>query len=305
MNIYYHPQYNIDLGLLNWFHPFDGRKFSKVFEAIKKFPLIDLKRPDCPIPQTIIDEFAGELMRRLLYSKRYILNALELPYIPLIPFSIIDKCILLPMRWGVKGTIEATKDALSGTNSWNLSGGYHHASPNSAEGFCIYNDIGIAYKEHLKCGNIAKDDRILIIDVDAHHGNGNAYTFMKNGNVTILDIYNDDIYPQSPYTKKRVDIAVPLHTGTTGHEYIKAIDNALNKLNGNFLIAFVIAGTDVLASDPLGGLKLSVRDCVNRDTLVIKKLKSLSISAVFLGGGGYTKNSAKAITEAISNLYSY
>jgi solute:Na+ symporter, SSS family len=48
------------------------------------------------------------------------------------------------MRWAVQGTADATRDAICGKNSWNLSGGYHHASADSAEGFCVYNDIGIA-----------------------------------------------------------------------------------------------------------------------------------------------------------------
>jgi histone deacetylase 11 len=303
MNIYYHTQYNIDLGILNRLHPFDGVKFSRIYKKISRLPQINIKRPDGPISQDIINNFANELLQRLLSSKRYILNALEVPYIPLLPFSLVDKRILVPMRWGVKGTIEASKDALSGNNSWNLSGGYHHASPNSAEGFCIYNDVGIAYETHLKNGDIARDDRVLIVDVDAHHGNGNAHTFMGNNNVTILDAYNDNTYPQSPCTKKRVDISVQFQKGVTGPEYIKAIDDALNKIEGSFRIAFVIAGTDVLASDPLGGFNLSVEDCTSRDSLIFEKLKALSIPFVFLGGGGYSKNSTKAIVKSISNLY--
>ena len=80
------------------------------------------------------------------------------------------------MRWGVAGTLEASKAALAGKNCWNLAGGYHHASQRSAEGFCLYNDIGIAHQELLKTGLLKSDDNILIIDVDAHNGNGNALT---------------------------------------------------------------------------------------------------------------------------------
>lgn len=305
MNIYYHDNYNIDLGLLNRFHPFDGLKFSKVFESIKEMPEISIRQPVEPISKPIIDEFTGELLQRLLHSKRYILNALELPFVPLIPFSIIDKKLLLPMRWAVGGTIDAIKDALSGQNSWNLSGGFHHASPNSAEGFCIYNDIGIAYNKHLKSSSIGRNDRILIIDVDAHHGNGNAHTFIDNGNITILDIYNDEIYPKGSFTKNRVDIAVPLNSGTSGSEYLRSLENALNKVNAPFRLAIVISGTDVLSSDPLGGLSLSIEDVVSRDIMIFEKLKKMSIPMVFLGGGGYSTDSANAIIQSISKLYNY
>lgn len=303
MNVYYHEEYNIDLGLFNRLHPFDGLKFSKVYKAIKKKPGICIQQPGEPISKKIIDAFAGEVLRPLLNRRRYILNALELPFPAIIPFSIIDKKILLPMRWAVKGTLDAARDALRGSTSWNLSGGYHHASSNSAEGFCIYNDIGIACNEHLKTSLIEKDDRILIIDVDAHHGNGNAHTFMENGKVTILDIFNDDIYPKSPFTRQRIDIAAPLHTATRGHEYLRALDAALDRIDSGFRIAFVIAGTDVLASDPLGGFRLTIEDVVRRDMMIFEKLRILSIPAVFLGGGGYSEDSVKAITESLSNLY--
>lgn len=302
MNVYYHDKYNIDLGLFNRLHPFDGLKFSKVFEAIRAKPWFCIRQPVAPVSQTVIEAFAGELLRPLLNDKQYILGALELPFPPIIPFSIINKKILLPMRWAVQGTIDAMRDALSGANGWNLAGGYHHASSAAAEGFCVYNDIGIACSEHLKNSLIGKDDRLLIVDVDAHHGNGNAQTFMDNGNVTILDIFNDDIYPRSPSTKKRVDIAVQLNTAADGDTYLRALDAALGRIHDGYRVAFVIAGTDVLGSDPLGGLNLSIEDVVRRDGMIFETLRSLSIPAVFLGGGGYSKESVDATTKSLSNL---
>jgi len=302
MNIYYHPQYNISLGLLNYLHPFDGRKFSRVFDAVKMLGGINIKQPECPVSQEVINNFVDGLQRRLLHKKRYILRALEIPYIPLLPFSIIDKRILLPMRWGVAGTIAATTDALKGHNVWNLAGGYHHATPRNSEGFCIYNDIGIALREALATGLISETDKILIVDVDAHHGNGNAYTFMNNQNVTILDIYNNDVYPQNNLTKERVNINVPLAAGTEGCQYHEALKNALSKLEDDYRIAYVIAGTDVLASDSLGRLGLSVAECVGRDKLVYEKLLSLSIPTVFTGGGGYSSESAQAMIKSIECL---
>jgi len=223
MKVYYHPQYNINLGLLNYLHPFDGQKFLKVFKAVHQLDNMQLTQPDSPVSATIIHSFIDELQQRLLLKKRYILRALEIPYIPLLPFSAIDKRILLPMRWGVAGTIAATEDALKGNNAWNLSGGYHHATPRNSQGFCIYNDIGIAVQQMQMRGLLDTSEKILIIDIDAHHGNGNAYTFMENKNITLFDIYNNDIYPQNNLTKERVDINVPLQAGITGIEYNNAL----------------------------------------------------------------------------------
>ena len=303
MNIYYHPKYNIDLGFFNKLHPFDGLKFKKIYRALKPLPDMIFKQPTSPITAQQIDNFVDDLMQRSLKNKRFILNALEVPYIPLLPYFVIDNRILLPMRWAVAGTIAATKDALDGTNSWNLAGGYHHASPNSAEGFCIYNDIGIAVKEMYEAQQLSTSDKILIIDIDAHQGNGNCHTFMLNRNVTILDIYDADIYPNSRSAMERVDINIPLSMGASGAEYLNALNVGLTKLDSNYRIAFVVAGTDVVATDPLGGLRLSIKDVVARDKMVVDKLHTLSIPTVVLGGGGYSADSAVAVSESLSELY--
>ena len=71
--------------------------------------------------------------------------------------------------------------------------------------------IGICHQQLIKNGLLKPDDKILIIDTDAHHGNGNAYTFMENKHVTILDVYNAGGYPMSGYTRDRVNIPVQLH----------------------------------------------------------------------------------------------
>lgn len=302
MKIYYHHKYNIDLGLLNYLHPFDGTKFKKVYSAISRLDSIELGEPAGPIAQSCIHDFCDELQEQLLFKKRYILRALEVPYIPLLPFSVIDKRILLPMRWGVSGTLSATCEALDGTNCWNLSGGYHHASRSSSEGFCVYNDVGITENELSKEGLLSNKSRILIVDIDAHHGNGNAYTFMDRDNVTILDIYNDNIYPHSRASKERVNINIPLQRNESGERYLGKLAEGLAQLKEGYDLAFVVAGTDVISTDPLGGLGLTISDCVERDKLVFEKLKALSAPIVFVGGGGYSSGSANAITESLTRL---
>lgn len=303
MKIYYNQNYNIDLGILNRLHPFDGKKFGHVFDAIRNLESVEIVTPESAIPQLEIDNFADALLKLLLHKKRYIFRALEIPYIPFLPYSFVDKRILSPMRWGVAGTLAAARAALKGENCWNLSGGYHHASRASSEGFCIYNDIGITVDVLTREGVIDGNSKILIIDVDAHHGNGNAYVFMENRNVTILDIYNDSIYPLNAYTKERVDINIPLNSGSDGGVYLNKLGDGLHRLVEGYDLAFVIAGTDVLDIDPLGGLNLTVDDCVERDTTILQKLSSLSVPAVFLGGGGYSAGSAKAIAGSLKRLY--
>ena len=299
MEVFYDDRYNIDLGLLNYLHPFDGRKFRRVREALTGEPGLEFVDVPGPVSGQRLDAFAGEILRHLYRSKRYVLRALEVPYIPLLPFGVIDERLLAPMRWAVQGTLAAAEAALAGSDCWNLSGGYHHASRNVAEGFCIYNDVGIAVHDLRARGLLGSGERILVIDVDAHHGNGNAGVFLRDRSVEILDIYNGDVYPKSPTTRARVDIGLPLPTGTRGTDYLASLRTGLARLSGGARVAFVIAGTDVLASDPLGGLNLSVEECAQRDQLVLERLKQLGVPAVFLGGGGYGKQSADAMVAGL------
>lgn len=305
MKVFYHDKYNIDLGPLNYLHPFDGKKFLKVHKAIRNLPHLTIAAPSAPIDDEAITAFVDGLMRRFLNgNKRVILDALEVPYIPFLPFSVIDSKVLLPMRWGVAGTLAASIAAVDDQICWNLSGGYHHASQHSAQGFCIYNDIGIAYDQLIALGKLRSGDRVLIIDIDAHHGNGNARTFQENEQVVLLDIYNEDIYPTTGTTRNRVDVSVPLPSGTTGAVYLEKLEAALNSLEGSFRLAFIVAGTDVLSSDPLGRLGLSIEDCVTRDRIVLERLRTLSVPAVVTGGGGYSKDSSTAIIASINSLVS-
>lgn len=302
LSVFYNSNYNIDLGLLNRLHPFDGLKFKKVYDEISSLKNIELIEPDSPVTDSDINEFVDSLQELLLKKKRYIIRALEVPYIPLVPFSWIDRKILLPMRYGVAGTMLAAKHALQGNNCWNLSGGYHHASKAKSEGFCIYNDIGMTIESLRKDSTLAVDDRILLIDIDAHHGNGNAYIYESDLSVTLFDIYNNDIYPDSPYTKQRVDINIPLRHGTGGVEYLNRLKEGLDSISGDYKLAFVVAGTDVIQEDPLGGLSLSIEDCASRDEIVASKLLEMKLPFVFTGGGGYSSGSAEAIVDGIRRV---
>lgn len=300
MKVIYSKHYNIDLGLLNYLHPFDGTKFQTIYEGLKKNEGVEFVEPSDAVSMDIIDEFLSSMMRKKIRDSVFIFRALEVPRIPLIGFSFLDRKILTPMRWGVAGTIFGATQALkNGGVYWNVSGGYHHAMQQNMEGFCIYNDVGICHQQLIKNGLLSENDKILIIDTDAHHGNGNAYTFMENKHVTILDVYNAGIYPTSGYTRDRVDIPVPLPPGTDGQTYLQRYSEALEKLDNDYRLAVVVAGTDTLMSDKLGGLCLSIDDVAEREKLTHKALSQHSIPTVMLGGGGYSKDSAKSVIRAI------
>jgi histone deacetylase 11 len=208
MKVLYDDAYNIDLGLLNFAHPFEGRKFRKVADALTGANGAFIESPKSPVPTHEIDLFSDALLKLLLRKKRYILRALEVPYLPLVPMSFLDRRILSPMRWGVAGTLRAAREALGGACCWNLAGGYHHASRGSAEGFCIYNDIGITVDILTRERLLADDAHVLIVDVDAHHGNGNAHVFMEKSTD------HDSRYLQQRHLPDEC-----LYKGTSGHQH--------------------------------------------------------------------------------------
>lgn len=301
MNVIYSKHYNINLGLLNYLHPFDGVKFQTIYEALKTNKSINFFEPSDALSMDIIDEFLSSVMQHRVRNKNGIFQALEVPRLPFVSFSFLDRKVLTPMRWGAAGTILAATQALkNGGTYWNTSGGYHHAMQQNMEGFCIYNDVGICHQQLIKRGLLTPDDKVLIIDTDAHHGNGNAYTFMENKQVTILDVYNVGAYPRSDYTRNRINIPVPLPPGTDGQTYLQKYGEALRKLDDNYRLAFVIAGTDTLMSDKLGGLCLTIDEVAEREKLTLQALRQRSTPNVILGGGGYSKDSAKSVIHAIS-----
>ena len=80
--------------------------------------------------------------------------------------------------------------------SINLGGGYHHASYTKGEGFCVYPDISLAIDNLREFYDISK---IMILDLDAHQGNGHERDFMFDENVFIVDFYCPDIFPNDEY----------------------------------------------------------------------------------------------------------
>ncbi|MBL4796723.1 MAG: hypothetical protein JKY50_04880 [Oleispira sp.] len=302
IHIFYDDKFNIDLGVLNILHPFDGLKFKKILNDIKSNENIEIHSAISPISMDIINEFSNELMQMLIVEKVPLMRALEVPNIPFVSYKYLESKVLIPMKCGVHATLKAAKLALKGEVCWNLSGGYHHASQHSMEGFCIYNDIAITYQELIKSGELSPEDNVLIIDIDAHHGNGNARAFMDNNKIKILDVYNKTIYPLTNSTRERVNFRVPLPANVMPEEYLSSYKKALSELTENYKIAFIVAGTDVLKADKLGGMNLTINDVVERELLTLSRLNELEIPAVFLGAGGYSRESAAAAAASINKL---
>ena len=155
-------------------------------------------------------------------------------------------------RGAVGGFLMATESALRNGFSATLSGGTHHAHSDRGEGFCVFNDFAVSA---LKLLEEKKVQRILIIDLDVHQGNGNSSILGKRDDVFILSLHGERNYPFRK-VPSHLDVPLPEHIGDEA--YLRALSESLSQIrNFNPDIIFYQAGVDVLKEDSLGTFDLS------------------------------------------------
>lgn len=196
------------------------------------------------------------------------------------------------------GTIQCALFAQQYGVSLNIAGGTHHAFTDRGEGFCLLNDIAIAANYLLQNG-LAK--KILIIDLDVHQGNGTAEIFAKEERVFTFSMHGAKNYPAR---KEQSDLDIALPDKTEDGPYLKSLRNTLPRLfemvQPDF--AFYLSGVDVLETDKLGRLSLSLDGCKSRDHFVFEQCKANKIPVAVSMGGGYSERLAHII-EAHANTY--
>jgi hypothetical protein len=115
-------------------------------------------------------------------------------------FEFMISCSLLVQ---VGGTVLSAKLAKDKGWAINLGGGFHHCCSNEGGGFCAYADITLTIQFAFERLGIS---RVMIIDLDAHQGNGHEHDFMNNKSIYILDMYNSDIYPRARLSSPFLDM---------------------------------------------------------------------------------------------------
>jgi acetoin utilization deacetylase AcuC-like enzyme len=180
----------------------------------------------------------------------------------------------------------------------NIAGGTHHAFTDRGEGFCLLNDVAIAASVLLKEQTIK---RALIVDLDVHQGNGTAEIFQSNPDVFTFSMHGKKNYPLH---KESSDLDIELEDGTTDDQYLPILNEQLPKLIDYQKpdIIFFQSGVDVLHSDKLGRLALTIQGCRDRDRIVFNQSYTAGIPVVVTMGGGYSERIAD-IVEAHSNTF--
>ncbi len=196
------------------------------------------------------------------------------------------------------GTMKACEFALEHSIAMNIAGGTHHAYSNRGEAFCMLNDQAIGAR-YLQAKNLAH--KILIVDLDVHQGNGTAEIFQDDTSVFTFSMHGTGNYP---FKKERSDLDIPLEKGTQDKEYLSILRNTLPRLieeqQPDFI--FYLSGVDILETDKLGTLSMSLEGCKQRDSFVLKTCKEKKIPVQCSMGGGYSKD-IKTIIEAHANTF--
>ncbi len=309
----YSPRYNIGLFGLERFHPFDSRKYGRAWRVLKRHFGSEVKalriRTDRQAnEQELLLIHSPDYLQRLRNSA-YVAGALEVPPARKLPWRVIDWCVLRPMRWATRGTILAAEEAIRHGLAVNLSGGYHHAKPNSGEGFCIYSDIAIAIAHLRQSGQLKENARVAYIDLDVHQGNGVCHAFLDDPRVFIFDMYNRTIYPLvDVIARDRIDCRLDLPAECDDSFYLQKLRGALpgflDSIGQQQEIGLAIynAGTDIYKDDPLGNMGVTAAGILERDLYVASELRSRGIPTVMVLSGGYTRQSYELVARSVRRL---
>jgi acetoin utilization deacetylase AcuC-like enzyme len=295
--ILYHPDLAPRLGSFGFDIPLEDGRSTDVFNNIKE------KHQEL-IHCSINDlEMLNEDDLKLAHSSDYIelfankedrSKELKRIYQADPSIDLDDEAFMESLLLQVSGTYHALQMSLKSEFTFFLGGGMHHASTEQGDGFCPFNDIVIAARKAQKELGLSK---VLVIDTDAHKGDGTAEITCDDDSITTLSIHMKKGWPMPCHTPgaailSNLDLAVG-----SGEEYLylELLEQGLKTFeNEDYDACFVIAGADAYKLDGLDStvhLRLSREQMLQRDILVFKFLKEKKIPQTWLMAGGYGPHS--------------
>jgi len=195
------------------------------------------------------------------------------------------------------GSLLAAREIAEGRadRAVNIAGGLHHAMPDRAAGFCVYNDCAVAISWLLDHGF----DRIAYVDVDVHHGDGVQEAFYADPRVLTISMHQHPLtlWPGTGWPGESgkgagagYAVNVPLPPGTADSGWLRAFHAIVPSLLREFRPQILVSqcGADTHAEDPLANLGLSV----DGHRAIYKALRELAVETaggkwLATGGGGY------------------
>lgn len=275
MNFVYSPAYKADIGA----HVFPTEKYHLIKEKLYEEGLItdqNIHMPTCPSNEELLkivsEDYLDDLLNTRLSPRTY---PSELP---------VNESIIYAQTLSCGGSYLAAQFAMDGGLCYHIGGGFHHAFPDHAEGFCYLNDVvfaAVMMLEHDK-------ERVAVVDCDLHQGNGTAKFFEDEKRVFTFSMHQERLYP----VKQRSDLDIGLDNSVGDEEYLAELRRALDIIFGKFKpdFAIYVAGADPYILDQLGSLRLSIEGLRRRDELVIRTSRKNKVPIIAVLGGGYAED---------------
>lgn len=262
-------------------HPESPERVSKVYELIKDdFEFIEAK----PCEETdILKVHSKEMLRGVKNLESWVFD-LDTPP---------EENIYFYASLAAGGAIQAAKLALSRENSFSLlRPPGHHALPWKCMGFCYFNNLAVA------CSKLLDSlDRIAILDLDCHHGNGTQDIFLGNSNVLYISLHQFPLYPGTGLKSENNCINFPLPPGTSESKYIQTLKTAvayIRKFNPDIL--GISMGFDTYKKDPLGGMCLKDKSYQKIAEIIV----NLQIPCFCVLEGGYSEDMPKLVKNFLN-----
>jgi histone deacetylase 11 len=334
ISITYRPEYNITAYGLERLHPFDAAKYGRVIALLHERGIATSKRSSArssahdsevemishaaaedsqiPIvrapvlPRSFLAEAHSAKYLASLHSALYLLKILEVPPVVLLPAVLTRWRVLSPMLFQCGGSCAAAELAvITQGAAINIGGGFHHASRAQGSGFCPFADITMIVN-HVRAV-FPEVRRCLVVDLDAHQGNGHERDAIEDDEMFVYDLFNETIFPGDMFAKKGIDFEHGVdYYDSDDLIYLELLRSSLPeciKATKPDLIIYN-AGTDCLEGDPLGSMQVTADGIVERDRLVFDAAlkRDTPIPLVMLLSGGYQMSNAGVIARSIENL---
>ncbi|MCU0630919.1 MAG: histone deacetylase, partial [Methanoregulaceae archaeon] len=179
----------------------------------------------------------------------------------------------------------------------------HHAEPDKAMGFCIFNNVAVAAANALEMGK-----KVAIIDWDLHHGNGTQKAFYSSDQVLFCSIHQVNSFPRTGWVDeigigagKGYTLNAPIREGSTLPDYLHVFNGiflpAIEKFSPDVVI--ISAGFDPLSDDPIGGIKLTTDDF---GVLTYITARSAGVPLALVLEGGYGPSLGPAVSSVFNAL---
>lgn len=306
MKVIYSPRYHIDIGP----HVFPTAKYQKIHARILETGVVS------PLDVSEPEPASWELLA-LVHTREYLarmregslsneeIDELQLPW---------SAGMVEGFRLMVGGTLAAALEVVAGSPDdgfkvcCHLGGGFHHAFPNHGEGFCPFNDVAVAVRVLQRRGV----ERVAIVDLDVHHGNGTAFIFDPGGapappatrshrgarayqeqNVRDDRVFTFSMHQQHNYPlwKPRGSLDIGLADGAGDATFLGHLERALPTVMAHQpQCVFYLAGGDPYHDDQLGGLRMTKEGLRQRDRMVMQAAKAAGVPLVVTLAGGYARD---------------